>query len=181
MPAGSLPCLKLISSSPHWQAFVFLSIAPSHAAEAVADAAAAKQTAAKSPREANLKTVSLFDGKTLDGWILVPDESWVVKDGAMASTGNGRGMIYTKDDFSKFRLLFTIRHLKSEKDHHAGVLIFCARPEAGAEAARRARRHPVPSPLGRIVGLPQRQEQLRQGAVHAPREARVRSARMVAR
>ena len=112
---------------------VFLPIAPSRAAETVADAPAVKQVAAKGASEANLKTVSLFDGKTLDGWILVPDESWVVKDGAMASTGNGRGMIYTKDDFSKFRLLFTIRHLKSEKDHHAGVLIFCSRPEAGAK------------------------------------------------
>jgi hypothetical protein len=112
---------------------LLLSVSHSHAAEAFADAPATKPAAAKSPGEAGIKTVSLFDGKTLDGWILVPDESWVVKDGAMASTGNGRGMIYTKDDFSKFRLLFTIRHLKSEKDHHAGVLIFCSRPEAGAK------------------------------------------------
>ena len=36
---------------------------------------------------------SLFDGKTLDGWIQIPDNSWVVKDGAMASTGAGRGVI----------------------------------------------------------------------------------------
>jgi hypothetical protein len=89
--------------------------------------------AAKNPGEAKLKTVSLFDGKTLDGWIQVPDDSWVVKDGAMASTGNGHGVVYTKDDYSKFRLLFSVRHLKSKQDHHAGGLIFCTRPDKGAK------------------------------------------------
>jgi hypothetical protein len=80
------------------------------------------------PAEAELKTTSLFDGQSLDGWIQVPEKSWVVKDGAMASLGAGRGVIYTKDDFSTFRLLFTMRHVSGEKnDHRACVLIFCTR------------------------------------------------------
>ncbi len=74
---------------------------------------------------------SLFDGKTLNGWIQIPADSWMVKDGAMASTGTGRGVIYTKDDYSRYRLLFTIRHVSGKPDHQACVLIFCARPKDG--------------------------------------------------
>jgi hypothetical protein len=83
----------------------------------------------------------LFDGKTLDGWIQVerkpvspPVAGWVVKDGAMASTGAGRGVIYTAKDYSRFRLMFTMRHVSGNPDHQACILIFCTRPEAGGEA-----------------------------------------------
>jgi hypothetical protein len=54
---------------------------------------------------------------------------WTVKDGAMASIGSGRGVIYTDKDFNRFRLMFTIRHVSGNPDHQAGVLIFCARPQ----------------------------------------------------
>jgi hypothetical protein len=53
---------------------------------------------------------------------------WTVKDGAMASTGAGRGVIYTAGDYSRFRLMFTMRHVSGNPDHQACVLIFCARP-----------------------------------------------------
>lgn len=56
---------------------------------------------------------------------------WVVKDGAMASTGAGRGVIYTAKDYSRFRLMFTMRHVSGNPDHQACVLIFCTRPAAG--------------------------------------------------
>jgi hypothetical protein len=49
----------------------------------------------------------------------------------MTSTGTGRGVIYTKDDYSRYRLLFTIRHVSGKPDHQACVLIFCARPKNG--------------------------------------------------
>lgn len=54
---------------------------------------------------------------------------WRVKDGAMASMETGRGVIYTERDFSRFRLMFTMRHVSGNPDHQACVLIFCARPE----------------------------------------------------
>jgi hypothetical protein len=54
---------------------------------------------------------------------------WVVKDGAMASTGVGRGVIYTAKDYSRFRLSFTMRHVSGDPDHQACVLIFCTRPQ----------------------------------------------------
>jgi hypothetical protein len=53
---------------------------------------------------------------------------WTVKNGAMASTGSGRGVIYTVKDFSRFRLMFTMRHVSGNPDHQACVLIFCTRP-----------------------------------------------------
>jgi hypothetical protein len=54
---------------------------------------------------------------------------WIVKDGAMASTGAGRGVIYTAKDYSRFRLMFTMRHVSGDPDHQACVLIFCNRPQ----------------------------------------------------
>jgi hypothetical protein len=56
---------------------------------------------------------------------------WVVKDGAMTSTGAGRGVIYTARDYGRFRLTFTMRHVSGNPDHQACVLIFCTRPQPG--------------------------------------------------
>lgn len=56
---------------------------------------------------------------------------WTVKDGAMASTGAGRGVIYTEKDYSHFRLMFSVRHISGNPDHQACVLIFCHRPVPG--------------------------------------------------
>ena len=53
---------------------------------------------------------------------------WIVKDGAMASTGAGRGVIYTPNDYSRYRLTFTMRHVSGNPDHQACMLIFCTRP-----------------------------------------------------
>jgi hypothetical protein len=55
--------------------------------------------------------------------------AWIVKDGAMASTGAGRGTIYTANDYSHYRLMFTMRHVSGKPDHQACVLIFCTRPK----------------------------------------------------
>jgi hypothetical protein len=82
--------------------------------------------------EAVLKlTRPIFDGKSLDGWVQVPADSWTVKEGAMASTGAGRGVICTRDDYTKYRLVFTMRHVSGKPDHQACVLVFCTRPEEG--------------------------------------------------
>ncbi|MCX6143064.1 MAG: DUF1080 domain-containing protein [Ignavibacteriales bacterium] len=58
-----------------------------------------------------------------------PDISWVAKDGIMASTGAGRGVIYTEKDYVNVRLIFQVR--QSSGNHFPGVLIFCQRPPAG--------------------------------------------------
>ncbi len=53
---------------------------------------------------------------------------WVVRDGVMASLGTGRGVIYTAGDYSRYRLLYNVRHVSGHPDHQAGVLFFCKRP-----------------------------------------------------
>jgi len=53
---------------------------------------------------------------------------WIVQEGAMASTGVGRGVIYTEADYRSFRLLFSVRHVYGNPDHAACVLFFCSRP-----------------------------------------------------
>jgi len=58
-----------------------------------------------------------------------PSTGWTVKDSAMASTGTGRGVIYSTKDYGRFRLMFTMRHVSGNPDHQACVLIFCSRPQ----------------------------------------------------
>jgi hypothetical protein len=45
--------------------------------------------------------------------------------------GRRPGVIYTKADYKKYRLVFTMRHVSGKPDHQACVLIFCTRPEPG--------------------------------------------------
>jgi hypothetical protein len=56
------------------------------------------------------------------------DVGWEVKDGVIASTGAGRGTLYTTGDYGHFRLTFLMRHVSGKPDHQACVLIFCTRP-----------------------------------------------------
>ena len=53
---------------------------------------------------------------------------WEVRDGVMASLGTGRGVIYTAQSYSRYRLLYQMRHVSGHPDHQAGVLFFCKRP-----------------------------------------------------
>ena len=55
-----------------------------------------------------------------------PATSWTVKDGTMASTGAGRGVIYTKADYTDYRLIFSLRHV-SGKPGGAKLLHLCFR------------------------------------------------------
>ena len=50
----------------------------------------------------------------------------------MSSLGTGRGVIYTKVEYTSFRLIFTMRHLGGPPSDHAPcVLIFCTAPPPG--------------------------------------------------
>ena len=76
----------------------------------------------------------IFDGKTLEGWMQFHRNAtngspgWIVKDGAMASTGADRGVIYTAKDYGHFRLVFNMRHISG--NHQAAVLFFGTRSPA---------------------------------------------------
>ena len=60
-----------------------------------------------------------------------PATGWVVKNGVIASTGVGRGVMYTAQDYKRYRLMLTMRHVSGQPDHPACVLVFCARPQPG--------------------------------------------------
>ncbi len=61
-----------------------------------------------------------------------PAASWAVQDGAMSSLGAGRGVIYTKGEYTNYRLIFTMRPLGGPPaDHAPCVLIFGSTPPAG--------------------------------------------------
>jgi hypothetical protein len=51
----------------------------------------------------------------------------------MGSTGAGRGVIYTKADYTRYRLFFIMRHVSGKPDHQACELIFCTRPQEGTK------------------------------------------------
>jgi hypothetical protein len=55
---------------------------------------------------------------------------WAVKEGVIASSGTGRGVMYTANDYGRYRLMFTMRHVSGKPDHPACVLVFCTRPRA---------------------------------------------------
>lgn len=78
---------------------------------------------------ANMKI--LFDGKSLDGWLQIPPESWTIKNNILASVGAARGVIYTKQSFGRYRVIFDVRHNTGKPDHRAGVLVFCTAPADG--------------------------------------------------
>ncbi len=108
-----------------------LAVVSAEASRAGEPAAGASKSSGNLPDTVLQQTRPLFDAKTLDGWTQIPANSWEVKDGAMASRGVGRGVIYTEKDYTKFRLVFLMRHVSGKPDHQPCVLIFCARQEDG--------------------------------------------------
>jgi hypothetical protein len=85
------------------------------------------------------KTRPIFDGQTMDGWdasVKGTNQAnkstvWAVKDGALASLGAGRGVLYTDKSYGNYRIIFTMRHVFGNKDHQACVLIYCDPPNDG--------------------------------------------------
>ncbi len=53
----------------------------------------------------NAKWISLFDGKTMDGWEKVgkKDSHWTLEDGALAGSGTQSMLVCTKGPFKNFR------------------------------------------------------------------------------
>lgn len=71
------------------------------------------------------KEVALFDGKTLTGWDGNP-AMWSVKDSAIdGKTDKGGYLIYTKDDYSDFRLF--LRSRMKTTTQHLGICFWGAR------------------------------------------------------
>jgi hypothetical protein len=76
---------------------------------------------------------SLFDGKSLDGWSMEKPGSFVVKGGAIASTGPG-SHLWTNEAFLDYRLFFTLRQVGNEpgKGHRPSVTFLGGLPDPAA-------------------------------------------------
>ncbi len=94
----------------------------------------ARELLAKNPQGqdlARLNKILIEDAYPAELSKSVPT-GWIVKEGVMADTGVDRGVLYTKDDYSHYRLMFTVRHVSGSKpDHMPCVLFFATRPEPG--------------------------------------------------
>jgi hypothetical protein len=82
-------------------------------------------------------SISLFDGKTLDGWDGIPG-IWSVKDGAIDGASNTTSkfpgtFLSSKGNFSDFRLVLRERLVQSE--NHLGICIWGSRLPAGSGGA----------------------------------------------
>ena len=62
-----------------------------------------------------------------------PPVAWTVRNGVLASLGAGRGVIYTRQSFDRYRVIFDVRHVSGNPDHRAGVLVFCTAPTDGEQ------------------------------------------------
>lgn len=74
--------------------------------------------------------VSLFDGKTLDGWEhflvepeLKKEDVWSVKDGLLICKGKPMGYLATKREYTNFRLIVEWRWPAGTKPTNSGVLM----------------------------------------------------------
>ncbi|MCK2237456.1 MULTISPECIES: family 16 glycoside hydrolase [unclassified Crossiella] len=80
-------------------------------------------TAFTPPAAADPVLKPMFDGKTLDGWTASKPGEYLVKDGAIHSTGKSRGWLYyNKQQAGTFRWLFHLRQVKG--NHAPSVLIW---------------------------------------------------------
>src|SRR5690606_20518606 len=91
-------------------------------------------TAAPAAVPASPATISLFDGKTLEGWVGLPDASFFsVVDGAIRLQGKGGDLFYTGSggeaaEFTDFELTMTV---KTEEEANSGVFFHCAKKPNG--------------------------------------------------
>ena len=76
---------------------------------------------------------AIFDGKSLDGWAMEKPGSFVVKNGAIASTGPGSHLWTTKDRLD-YRLFFTLRQVGFDpgKGHRPSVTFLGKLPDPAA-------------------------------------------------
>ena len=90
------------------------------------DAATAADTGLTTPPAAGAyapcpKCKALFDGTNLDSWNQAAAGAWVIKAGAMASTGKAADA-WTKEDFGNYRIFFSVRQISG--NHQPGTLYF---------------------------------------------------------
>lgn len=100
--------------------------------------------AAAAPLSAQPKSIQLFNGRNLDGWIpylwdarekkqdtsTPPSEVWTVKDGVLHCAGKPSGYIRTVDEYENYRLLVEWRWPEGTERGNSGVLVHTTTPNA---------------------------------------------------
>jgi hypothetical protein len=90
------------------------------------------------------KSIQLFNGKNLDGWIpylwdakekkqdtsTPPSEVWTVKDGVLHCAGKPSGYIRTVDEYENYRLVVEWRWPEGTERGNSGVLVHTTTPNA---------------------------------------------------
>ena len=80
-------------------------------------------SAATAPPFGDNHLVSMFDGKTLQGWTADNPKNFDVKDGAIHTTGNARGWLYyNRQQVGTFRWIFQVRQVVGT--HHEPTVLF---------------------------------------------------------
>ncbi len=112
------------------------------------DASSLRAEAPKADKEG---WISLFDGKTLDGWIPTGDkEAWTVKDGMLVGRGN-TAHLFTKTEYTDFEFKAQV---KTEKRANSGMYF---RTQLGGKwpkgyESQVNNTHPDPQKTGSLYG-----------------------------
>jgi len=87
------------------------------------------ESASGGPATGSVEWVTLFDGKSLDGWVRSGDANWQLTDGAVMADG-GTGFLLTGKPYDDFDLQL---EFFVSPDANSGVFLRCAKPaEIGA-------------------------------------------------
>ena len=76
------------------------------------------------------RAIKLFDGKTLAGWgcftvdpMVKMEDVWSVKEGILICKGEPLGYLYTKEDYTNFKLTVEWRWAPGKEPGNSGVLL----------------------------------------------------------
>jgi len=97
--------------------------------------------------------VSLFDGKTLDGWKVRGCEA-EVKDGAIFLKG-GNGVVHTEKKYADYVLEFEWKALRTEGRYDSGVYFRCPLPEGRRPWPQKYQINLLKGQEGNLVGGPE--------------------------
>ncbi len=95
----------------------------------ICTAATAQDEPAKKKKRAS-KAVALFDGKSLTGWECfagAPDvkmeDIWSVRDGILVCKGEPLGYLFTKEDYTNYKLMVVWRWAPGTEGGNSGILL----------------------------------------------------------
>jgi len=109
------------------------------------------------PRSGKSETIKLFNGKDLDGWEGYKD-LWSVKDGVIVGRNDQplkvSTYLFTKRNFTDFRLMISFKLAESKDQMHSGVAFWGKKITAPETKADPAKEHGEYTYQGHLVMFP---------------------------